>query len=368
VRTGDAGSEKVRRFAPAAGRSGVSAWGRGHRRWLLFALGLVVVGAAIGVPVVQRLGRPPTQPLPLSLVTTVALPGQASRFDYADLDPAAHRLFLAHMGDGTLLELDTRTNTVTATVPDLPSITGVIVVPALHRVFASAAGAGQVATIDERTATVLTRAQAGRFPDGLAYVPSTGQVWVSDEDGGVETVLDARTGQAVATVPLGGEVGNVRYDAAGDRVLVDVQTSNEVAVIDPHTRTVTTRAPVPGCDHDHGLLVDGDRAFVACDGNNVLVPLALPTMTALGQLHTGDGPDVLAVDPGRQLLYVAAESGDVITVDLRPSGGQVTGRAHLADQAHVVVVDSSTGRAYFPVPDLGSGRPGLLITIPKATR
>jgi DNA-binding beta-propeller fold protein YncE len=342
----------------------VSAWGRGHRRWLLFALGLVVVGAAIGVPVVQRLGRPPTQPLPLSLVTTVALPGQASRFDYADLDPAAHRLFLAHMGDGTLLELDTRTNTVTATVPDLPSITGVIVVPALHRVFASAAGAGQVATIDEDTATVVTRAQAGRFPDGLAYVPSTGQVWVSDEDGGVETVLDARTGQAVATVPLGGEAGNVRYDPAGDRVLVDVQTADQVAVIDPHTRTITTRAPVPGCDHDHGLLVTGGRAFVACDGNAQLVVLALPGLTGLGALDVADRPDVLAADPARGLLYVAAESGDVTTVDTRPAAGRVTGRAHLADNAHVVAVDPTTGRAYFPLPDTGAGHPGLLITAP----
>jgi DNA-binding beta-propeller fold protein YncE len=367
VRTGDAGSEKVRRFAPAAGRSGVFAWGRGHRRWLLLALGLVV-GVAIGVPVVQRLARPPTHPLPLSVVTTVALPGQASRFDYADLDPAARRLFLAHMGDGALLELDTTTGAVLATVPDLPRVTGVIVVPALHRVFASASGAGQVVTLDEDTATVLTRAPAGQFPDGLAYVPTTGQVWVSDETGGAETVLDARTGQSVATVSLGGEAGNVRYDPGSDRVLVDVQTRDEVAVIDPRTRTIIARVPVPGCDHDHGLLVAGERAFVACDGNNTLVPLALPALTPLGRLGVGDGPDVLAADAGRRLLYVAAESGDVTTVDTRPPAGRVTGRAHLAGNAHVVAVDPTTGRAYFPVPDAGTGHPGLLITVPKEAR
>jgi hypothetical protein len=61
VRTGDAGSEKVRRFAPAAGRSGVAAWTRGHRRWLLLALGVVVVGAAIGVPAVRRLAWAPSR-------------------------------------------------------------------------------------------------------------------------------------------------------------------------------------------------------------------------------------------------------------------------------------------------------------------
>jgi DNA-binding beta-propeller fold protein YncE len=342
--------------------------GRIRRRPLLIALGAVVLAAAIGVPVALRLTRPAAEPLPLSTVATVALPGGASRFDHADLDPAAHRLFVAHMGDGALLALDTATGAVLATVPDLPRATGVIVVPALHRVFASAAGAGQAVTIDENTATVLARAPAGQFPDGLAYVPTTGQVWISDETGGIETVLDARTGQPVATVPLGGEAGNVRYDPGSDRVLVDVQTRDEVAVIDPRTRTVTARAPVPGCDHAHGLLVAGDRAFVACDGNHTLVPLALPALTPLGRLDVGDGPDVLAADPGRRLLYVAAESGDVTTVDIRPPAGRVTGRAHLADNAHVVAVDPTTGRAYFPVPDAGAGHPGLLITVPKEAR
>src|SRR3954447_2577148 len=349
---------------PATGSGG--RWGKVRRRPLLVVAVVAVVAVAVSVPLAWRLTRPATQPPPLTTVATVALPGEVSRFDYADLDPVAHRLFVAHMGDGTLLELDTGTNSVIATVADLPTVTGVIVVPALHRVFASVAGARQVATIDEDTATVLARTPAGRFPDGLAYVPSTNQVWVSDETGGAETVLDAATGRAVATVPLGGEAGNVRYDPAGDRVLVAVQTANQIAVIDPHTRTIIDRVPVPGCEHDHGLLVADGRAFVACDGNNTLVSLALPGLTELGRLDVGDGPDVLAVDPGRRLLYVAAESGDLATVDLAPAAGRVTGRAHLADNAHVVAVDPTTGRASFPVPDTGAGHPGLLIPTPQA--
>jgi DNA-binding beta-propeller fold protein YncE len=338
------------------------------RLLLLITLGAALLAAGAGVAATLWSSRPAAGPLPLRVVATAPLPGDSSRFDYADVDAAAHRLFVAHMGEGMLLELDTGSGAVTATVPDLPTVTGVIVVPALHRVFASAAGAGQVVTVDEDTATVLARTPAGRFPDGLAYVPSTGQVWVSDESGGAEIVLDARSGQAVATVPLGGEAGNVRYDPGEDRVLVDEQTTNQVAVIDPRTRAVLNRVPVSGCEHDHGLLVVDRRAFVACDGNATLVALALPGLTVLGRLDVGDDPDVLAADPGRGLLYVAAESGDVTTVDLGPPGGRVTGRAHLADGAHVVAVDRTTGRAYFPVPDAGDGHPGLLITAPTAGR
>jgi hypothetical protein len=106
------------------------------------------------------------------------------------------------------------------------------------------------------------------------------------------------------------------------------------------------------------------RAFVACDGNATLVTLALPGVTELGRLDVGDRPDVLAADSHRGVLYVAAESGVLTTVDLRAPAGRVTGRAHLANDAHVVAVGAATGRAYFPVPDAGDGHPGLLITAP----
>jgi len=339
-----------------------------RRGLLLTTLGVAALAVVAGVTATLWPSRPAAVPLQLTVVATAPLPGGSTRFDYVDVDAAAHRLFAAHMADGVLLELDTATGAVTARLPDLPTVTGVIVVPELHRVFASVAGAGQVVTVDEDTMTVVARAPAGRFPDGLAYVPSTGEVWISDESGGAEIVLDARSGQPVGSVPLGGEAGNVRYDPGGDRVLVDVQTANQVAVIDPHTRAVVDRVPVPGCEHDHGLLVVDRRAFVACDGNATLVVLALPGLTELGRLDVGDDPDVMAADPDRGLLYVAAESGDVTIVDLGPTAGRVTGRAHLADGAHVVAVDHTTGRAYFPVPDAGDGRPGLLITEPAAGR
>lgn len=315
----------------------------------------------------RRTGAPTTAAhhLPLRKVATVALPGRATRFDYAADDPAAHLLWLAHMGDSTIVEVDTAARRVVRVVPGIAEVTGIIVVPALHRVFASAPGTGQVVTIDENSGAVLARAPAGSFPDGLAYVPSTHQVWVSDEDGGVETVIDASSGRAVATVPLGGQAGNVRYDAAGDRVLVDVQTRDQLVVIDPRSRDIERRVHVPGCDHDHGLAISQTRAFVACDGNSVVVTMSLPGFADLGRFRVGDGPDVLALDPVRHLLYVAAESGVVTTVDTAAPAGRVTGRAWLGGNAHVVAVDPSTGDAYFPLPTGRNGRPGLLITTPS---
>lgn len=337
---------------------------RRRPRWLPATV-VALVLTILTVAVTACGARPPNLPvtaLPLHRDAVVALPGQPTRFDYADLDPAAHRLFVAHLGDSALIELDTRTRQVIRSIPDLADVHGVLVVPALHRVFATATGSGQVVTLNEDSGAVLARAPAGQYPDGLAYVPATNQVWISDESGGVETVIDAGRGGRVATVALGGEAGNVRYDPTGNRVLVAVQSLNELVALDPVTHRIIGRFPVAGCEHSHGLAVDATRAFVGCDNNDVLVVLALADLHPLGRLAVGAGPDVLAVDPPRHLLYVAAESGVLTTIDTRTLGGTITGRANLAPAAHVVTVNPLTGQAYFPLPTVPHGHPGLLIT------
>lgn len=341
-----------RRHVPALGRPAL----------IVAAVALAVLA---GLRFAPQPARPAVDRLPLRTVATMALPGRATRFDYAADDPAAHLLWLAHMGDGTIVEVNTAERRVVRVIPGIAEVTGIIVVPALHRVFASAPGTGQVVTIDETSGAVLARAPAGSFPDGLAYVPSTHQVWVSDEIGGVETVIDASTGQVVATVALGGQDGNVRYDATDNRVLVDVQTRDQLVVIDPTSLAIERRVHIPGCDHDHGLAVSRTRAFVACDGNSVVVVMSVPGFRALGRFRVGDTPDVLALDPVRHLLYVAAESGVVTTVDTAVRAGRVTGRAWLAGDAHVVAVDPSTGEAYFPLMSGRHGKPELLVTSPS---
>ncbi|MBO0872942.1 MAG: hypothetical protein J2P19_06075 [Pseudonocardia sp.] len=105
-------------------------------------------------------------------------------------------------------------------------------------------------------------------------------------------------------------------------------------------------------------------AFVACDGNATLLTVDLNTWQVSGTNPVGPDPDVLAYDPAAHRLYVAAESGVVAVVDLRERRLVVAGTGYLADDAHVVAVDPTTGRSYYPVPASSNGRPGLLEATP----
>jgi len=338
---------------------------------LLLALAGAGTAAAVASGVLAACGsrggqQPPPAALPLRQVGTLPLPGDTSRLDYASLDPGRGLLFIAHLGASELIEVDVHANRVVRTISGLSQIHGVLVVPALRRVYATATGSDTMITLDEGTGAVLGRASTGAYPDGLAYDPVHASVWTTNETGGTETVIDAATGAVRGTVELGGEAGNVAYDPVTGSMLVDVQGSDQFAVIDPATLKVTRRVALPGCQHDHGLALNsaGRLAFIACDENNRLLTLDLTTWQVTGDQSVGQGPDVLAYDPGAHRLYVAAESGWLTVLDQRGRTLSVTGSAHLADGAHIVALDPGTHRSYYPVPDNGSGHPALLTYAP----
>ncbi len=94
-------------------------------------------------------------------VRDVPLPGDTSRFDYESLDPGMHRLYIAHLGAGTVVVYDTATASVAGEIRDVPGVHGVLAVPELGRVYATATGANQVAVIDPQTFSVVATIPAG---------------------------------------------------------------------------------------------------------------------------------------------------------------------------------------------------------------
>jgi DNA-binding beta-propeller fold protein YncE len=186
--------------------------------------GAVAVLIAAGMVVAGMRGRQPAEmPLGLRPVGQVPLPGDSSRFDYASLDPVRGLLFIAHLGDSDVIEVDVRAERVVRTISDLAGVHGVLVVPALHRVYATATDANQMVILDEDTGARIGSGPTGAYPDGLAYDPARATVWTTNETGGSETVMDAATATPRGTVQLGGDVGNVVFDPPTGHMLVDVQ-------------------------------------------------------------------------------------------------------------------------------------------------
>lgn len=299
--------------------------------------------------------------LPLKQLGDVPLSGNATRLDYQSLDPRRRLLFIAHLGDSQVIVVNTDTRKVVATIPNVNKVHGVLAVPELNMVYASATGSNELVAIDERTLRIVARIAAGVYPDGIAFDPMSRRIFVSDEQGDTDTVVDARTNKRIAAIQLGGEVGNTQYDPVARHIFVNVQTRGQLFEINPQTNTILKKIGLPGCEGNHGLLIDGRlrRAFVACEDNATFVWLDMRTMRIVKTWKIGDGPDVLALDTTTRRLYVAAESG---VVSIFEDGNTVRRLAEgfLAPAAHTVAIDGRSHVVYFPLENI-QGKPVLRI-------
>lgn len=341
----------------------------GGSRAVLLYLALLAVSAAAGIilHVIAPAGaEQPAAGLPLDHVADVPLPGRTTRLDYVSYDAERHLLFIAHLGDSEVIVFDTLNSRVVSRVRDIAAVHGVLVVPALGRVYASATGTNEVVAIDEASMRVVARVPGGVFPDGIAYEPGSRKLYVSDETGGTVTVIDTLSNRRVSTIALGGEAGNTQYDPVSRHMFVNVQTRRQLVEIDPSTDTITDRIDLPGANGNHGLAIVAQqhRAFIACEGNNRLLVLDMPTKRVIQSLEVGGQPDVLAYDPGRDLLYVAGETGVVSMFRVSGTAVDKIGEGLVGPNAHVVGVDTATHRVYFPLKNV-NGRPALRIMTPR---
>jgi len=327
-----------------------------RRRWFIAWVSVLIGGAGADAAAPS---------LSLVRVADIPLGGNTTRLDYESLDPGRHLLFIAHLGDSAVIAFDTQAQRVITRIPGISKVHGVLAIPELGVVYASATGTNEVVAIDEGTLKVTARAPGGVYPDGMAYAPDVHKLYVSDEHGGTETVIDVRTNTRVATIPLGGDVGNSQYDPGSKHVFVNVQTRQQLIEIDPTSDKVVRRIDLPGAEGNHGLLIEPQQreAFIACEDNHKLLVLDLETRKVTATFDVGEGPDVLASDPGLHYVYVAAESGPLSVFKTQSAQVSKVGEVEVGPNAHVVAVDPGTHKSYFPLKNLG-GRTALRIMSP----
>jgi DNA-binding beta-propeller fold protein YncE len=312
---------------------------------------------------------PQSAPLPLTFVADIPLPGGSTRFDYQWLDAAKRRLYIAHLGDSSLLVFDLDAQRVIREIPQLPSVHGVVAAPDRQLVLATATAEKTLVLIDDQTFEIKARVPAGQYPNGLAYDPTSGKAFVSNNAGPGVAVIDLETARALPSIELGGGAGNTQYDAGSGHVLAAVHGLPVLSEIEPSTSKIVARLTLHGVSSCHGLLVSAPErlAFAACRGSSPrLVVVDLQAHRQLLSLPLPADIDVLAFDAGLQRLYAASENGTVVAFAVNPDHTlSELGRGFLAPNAHTVAVDSATHRVYFPLQNTG-GHAVLRVMEPRA--
>jgi DNA-binding beta-propeller fold protein YncE len=389
-------------------------------RVLGWLLGIVSMGLLLLllVQVTIRFTTPGTLPR-LQLVKDVALPSVIStangqpaakvavhgdRFDFQALDAQSGLLFAAHPGPGagrqtaiqaqlpantqfrtTIVVFNTRTNEYLGSI-DVSAIHGITVAPDLHRVYAAGFSDKKVYVIDVNSCKAGPRAEhnacnfstipVNQPPDGIEYDADNQQVFVAEPaktnpTGKIE-VINALTNRVTKTLPLNGDIGHVRYDTHSHQafaVILPKTGPNQLAAINPINYTLKQIALPGTCSNAHGLALDSQQevAFIACVDSQKVVTVNLQTMQLLGNSNTlpsvGTKPDILVVDAGAHVLYVAS----VTSVSVFDESGAAKGSlVKIGDYVlssgttHTIALDEASHNIYLPLTDVG-GQPIMRI-------
>jgi DNA-binding beta-propeller fold protein YncE len=294
----------------------------------------------------------------------IDLPGPpGKRFDYLTIADDDRWLLAAHLGAGLLYIIDLNTNRLVKAIANLPGIEGIAYVPETRKVYTSNWYENTIGVVDLQAMKVVNRLPTESKPDGIAYAPPFHKLYVSDERGaiglvqfpghrsGAEAVVDLRSDSIVKTLHFDSETGVPQYDPVARRVYVNLQDLNAVAAIDPTTDTVVGKYPVEGCESNHGMALDPAhrRAFLSCEGNDMLTVFDLDGHRAIAHLPMAAGADVVAFDAGLGRVYVACSSGAIsVFQEDDPDHFRKLEDYPVEAGIHSLAVDPRTHRLYAP--------------------
>jgi len=305
----------------------------------------------------------------LKKIAEFDLPGPlGKRFDYLMIDPDDHYLISAHLAAGQTYVIDMRTNHIVATVKDTPGAEGVEYVPELKKFYTSNAGDNTIGVVDMKAMKVVKKVPTERKPDGSAYAAPVHKLYVSDERGKAEAVVDVTKDEILKTLHFDSETGMPQYDPVARKVYVNLQDQNIFAVIDPITDSVVGRYPVGRCEGNHGMTLDPEhhRAFLSCEGNELMTVFDLDKHRPIAYLPMASGPDVIKFDAGLGRIYVACYGGAISVFQQDdPEHYRKLEDFKVQHAVHSLAVDQDTHVVYAPEQEV-DGRPAAKMAVYEA--
>ncbi len=319
--------------------------------------GFLAAALALVAPMSAQAGGP-AAPGPYHYLTSIPV-GTAGGWDYLSIDPAIHRLFVAHAT--RVVVIDTLSARIVVTIAAPPGVHGVAVAPGLGLGFVSDGQAGQVSIVDLATLKTVGRVPAGGNPDCIQYEAGRNEVYAFNGRSDSATVIAADTAQVKATIPLGGRPEFAQPDPAAGRVYDNLEDKSKVIAIDTATHAVIARWPLAPGEGPSGLALDAahHRLFVGCH-NRLMVILDSTDGRVVATEPIGEGVDATAFDPGTGYAFSSNGRSAAVTIVHEDSPDKFTVVQNLptAPGARTMQVDPVSHKIYLATAKFEPPKPG----------
>lgn len=273
--------------------------------------------------------------------------GGEDGWDYLTLDAAAHRLYVSR--SDRVMVLDTDSERMLGTIDGLSGVHGVALAPALRRGWISEGGGNAVRVFDTATLEVTaTLADVGENPDAIVYDAPSARVFTFNGRSHDATAIDAASGKIVGRLALPGKPEFAVSDGRG-HIYVNIEDKGHLAVLDPLRLKLLAEWPLRDCVDPTGLALDPlhRRLFSVCQNRRMVVTDATDGH-AVATLPIGDGPDGVAFDAARALVYSSNGASGTLTVVHQDDADRYRVVAEVPTQpsARTLALDPVSGDVY----------------------
>ena len=300
--------------------------------------GLALAGLAAATPALADPGR--------KVVDRIAAGGDGG-WDYASVDPVAHKLYVTR--GASIMSVDLDTGKPTLGVAATSRSHQVVPVNGGGELLITNGGDATVTIVDAKTGKVRVTTKVSAGPDAAILEPTTGLVMVMGHKSGAVDLIDPATGALAGSIMVGGTLEFAAADGKG-KAFVNVEDKGELVAIDMKTRTVLGHYPMAGCEEPTGLayLAPNNLLLAAC-GNGVAALVSPDTGAVVQTLKVGAGPDAAIYDDVRKLAYVpSGATGTLTVIAVEGQTARIIETLPTAKGARLGMVDPRTGKVYLP--------------------
>ena len=281
------------------------------------------------------------------VVDRIAGPDGAG-WDYAKVDPATHRLYVAHGDAVTVIDLSRPKETRSIGVIEHGH--AVLPIPGSSILLVTSGHDASVRLIDLRDGREAHRIAVGENPDAAIWDPARKRALVMNAESGSVSEIDVAAAKVTRTIPV---KPALEYAAIGkgDTLFVNDEDANEIEVIDLASGKHGGAIPLTGCEGPTGLAYDksSDTLIGACaNGKAAVVDAGKRRLVRL--LDIGKGPDAVILDATRRLAFIPCGKDGVLEVlSLDAAGGvAVADTVKTEVGARTGALDPSDGALYLP--------------------
>jgi YVTN family beta-propeller protein len=279
-----------------------------------------------------------------------------SRYDYLEVDPVNHHLFMAN--DKRFLVFDTESGEKVGQMGPAARAHGIAIIADTGHGFLTSGDTNSILMFDLKSLKVLKIIKStGKNPDGIKYDAASKKLYVANGASGSVTVIDPAAGEVTGTISIpGGKLEALGFDHDGHGFVND-EANNCVHVFDVQAMKATVNWPSAPGEGGTGLAVDPEhhRVFSTC-GNKKLVVIDTQSGKVVATPEIGEDPDAAVFDPKTQRIFVS-NADATMTVLHEDSPDQYSLVQTIQTGTGAKTFAFSEGKIYCAVAKFDNGKP-----------